>query len=149
MSVSTYTKFLSPNVENIFRSYPESARAKMMKLRELIFSVARSQSNIGDIEEVIKWGEPSYATSASKSGSTVRIDWKDTSPDYYYLYVNCKTQLINVFKDLYGDAFDYVGTRSLRFHINEDIPLQALRHCIELALTYNLWKNKKHNGSAG
>ena len=54
-------KFVSKHVEQKFSEYPITFRSKLLLLRELIFEVAReNKSTIGEIEEVLKWGEPSY-----------------------------------------------------------------------------------------
>ena len=45
-----------------------------MKLRQLIFDVAAKTKDVGQLEETLKWGEPAYLTSESKSGSLIRID---------------------------------------------------------------------------
>lgn len=37
---------------------------------------AASTDGGGPIEETLKWGDPAYVTSATKSGSTIRVVWK-------------------------------------------------------------------------
>lgn len=95
---------------------------------------------MGEIEETLKWGEPSYLTSKSKSGSTIRIDWKEATPENVYVYFNCKTTLIADIKDIYNDVFSYGGNRSLIFQVSNDLPVDELSGCIEMALTYHLRK---------
>jgi len=106
-------------------------------IRELIFNVAQ-QDGIANIEETLKWGEPSYVSSI---GSTVRFDWKLNYPDQYGIYFNCKTVLIETFKEIYGDIFEYEGNRALIFKIEQPIPKKALGHCISMSLRY---KKIKH-----
>lgn len=115
----------------------------MLLLRELIFDIASSTPGVGNIEEALKQGEPSYITSQTKSGSTVRIDWKKSIPDQYFVYFNCKTTLVETFKEIYRDIFNYGGNRSLIFQIDEKIPVNELSDCIAMALTYNLNKKRK------
>ena len=57
---------LKPEVVEVFDSYPESIRLKLMFLRQLIFEVAAENKTIGKIEETLKWNEPSYLTTQSK-----------------------------------------------------------------------------------
>jgi len=106
-------------------------------VRDLILSVAK-QDGIPDITETLKWGEPSYI---SKVGSTIRIDWKAKYPDQYCIYFNCKTSLIETFKEIYGDTFTYEGNRAIVFKINEVLPHKELAHCISMSLRY---KKIKH-----
>lgn len=135
--------FESLKVKEKFDSYPAEIKPKLLGLRELIYNVAAYTNGVGAIEETLKWGEPSYITSKTKSGSTIRIDWKKSTPNLYYMYFNCKTTLIDTFKEIYGDVFNYGGNRSLIFQLNEEIPTSALEDCISIALTYHLSKKRK------
>ena len=90
------------------------------------------------LEETLKWGEPSYLT---KGGGTIRMDWKKSKPDQYAMYFNCKTKLVYTFKELYKDEFKYEGNRAIVFHKNDKIPINELKHCILLSLTYH---SRKH-----
>ncbi len=138
-----YRKFKSEGVKVISDNYPENIKPKMLFLRELIFEVAACTKEVGEIEEVIRWGEPSYATSETKSGSTIRMDWKKGTPNHYYLYFNCKTTLVDTFKEIYGDLFTYGGNRSLIFYTNTKLPIDELSDCIAMALTYRLSKKRR------
>lgn len=138
-----YNRFVNNQVEAKFVTYPKTIRPKLLFLRELIFDTAAGIQGVGEIEETLKWGEPSYVTSQSKSGSTIRIDWKQSSPDHYYLFFNCKTTLVDDFKEIYGDLFNYGGNRSVIFKKDDKIPVNQLSDCIAMALTYHLKKKRK------
>jgi hypothetical protein len=69
-------KIKNPEVAAVFNSYPQNIRTKLMFLRQLILETAASTEGVGELEETLKWGEPSYLTSKTKSGSTIRIDRK-------------------------------------------------------------------------
>ncbi|MBU2869865.1 DUF1801 domain-containing protein [Colwellia sp. E2M01] len=125
------------SVKQKFEAYPENIRILLESIRDLIFSVAK-QEGILDITETLKWGEPSYV---SKIGSTIRFDWKVKHPEQFCIYFNCKTSLVDTFKEIYGDTFIYEGNRAIVLKINEDIPLEALIHCISMSLRY---KKLKH-----
>lgn len=112
-----------------------------MLLRQLIFDTAAEIKEAGELEETLKWGEPAYVTSQSKSGSTIRIDVKKADPSKYAMYFHCQTNLVDTFRKLYPDEFTYEGNRAIVFHRDDEIPLGELSHCISLALTYHL--NKK------
>jgi hypothetical protein len=128
--------FATANVRAKFNSYPGNVRASLIVLRGLIFETAKSLDGVGEIEETLKWGQPSYLTSSSKSGSTIRIDaLKDN--DGYAVYFHCQTNLVETFRELYPAQMTYGGNRSILFRSGDKIPEKALRHCIGLALTYH------------
>jgi len=113
----------------------------MELLRDLIFEVARETEGVGAIEEALRWGEPSYLTTASKSGSTIRINFKETDRGVqFFLFFNCKTKLVATFKERFGRILTFGGNRSIILNDFEVFPFKELRECIALALTYNQWK---------
>lgn len=126
--------FQHTTIQEKFLSYPEPFRTKLFHLRNIIFDVAEGITGGSPLKESLKWGEPSYQ---SPHGSPIRMDWKQSSPQHYALYFNCKTSLIETFKNLYGDLFVYEGTRGLLFTADAPLPEKELRHCITLALTYH------------
>ena len=73
----------NPDVDAKFATYPTSVSPKLQLLRKLILETASEVSSINEIEETLKWGEPSYLV---KKGSTIRIDWKSKTPDQYAMY---------------------------------------------------------------
>jgi alpha-galactosidase len=131
-------KFNDKAVSDLFKTYPTHARKKLMDLRAIIFEVAEHDKNIGELEECLKWGEPAYV---AKGGSTVRINWKASSPAQIFIYFNCKTTLVETFKELYGDSFVYHGNRALEFNMCDEIPVVPLKHCIALSLNYHRIKH--------
>ncbi len=135
-------KIQNPNVRSIFDAYPPKVREKLYSLRELILNTAKTTKEVGEIEETLKWGEPAYLTSVSKSGSLIRIDRRRDNPDTYAMYFHCQTNLVENFKLMFGDIFTYEKNRALIFDINDDVPTEELSMCIHMALTYNLKKKK-------
>ena len=125
-------------IKNLFLDYPLKAQRDLEALRRLIHEVASKTDGVGEIEECFKWGELSFVTSETKSGSTIRIDWKKKDPERIHLYFNCQTKLISIYKELYPSEFDYGGNRSISFKLGENVPKRKLSKCIEIALTYNL-----------
>ncbi|MDX2496206.1 MAG: DUF1801 domain-containing protein [Desulfuromusa sp.] len=129
-------------VAKIFEQYPKNIRIKLLHLRQLIIDTASNTDGVGVLEETLKWGEPAYLTTQSKSGSTIRIGWNKRSPHQYAIYFNCKTTLVETFKTIFGDIFQYEGYRAIVFGEDDPIPENELRHCISIALTYHLLKKK-------
>ena len=113
-------------------------RAKLLRLRQLVLDTASELDEVADLEETLKWGEPSYLT---KGGSTVRMAWKPVAPDRYALCFNCNTRLIETFREVYGAVFEFEGNRAIVFARDDRLPVRELKHCIALALTY---KRRRH-----
>ncbi len=132
--------FKNSAVEDVFNAYPAAIKNRLMEVRETIFEVAEATTDVGDIEETLKWGEPSYLTRQSGSGTTIRISTVKNSPDKFGIYFNCQTTLIDDFRQLYPQKFEFNGKRALLFKVGQKLPLEPLKHCIALALTYHLRK---------
>jgi hypothetical protein len=128
--------FKNTEVEQVFARYPSTMRTHLLALRDLIFEVAASIDDVGEIEETLKWGEPAYVTSASKSGSTVRIDWKKSAPRQYCMYFHCQTNLVETFRTSFPHDFRFEGSRAIVFLDSEQVPEDALAVCIAASLTY-------------
>ena len=127
-------RFEDPGVAAVFETYPQALREKLSALRDLIFETASATEGVGELKETLKWGQPSYLTTASKSGSTIRIDRVKSAPDRYAIYFHCQTNLVATFRELYPTEFTYEGNRSIVFEADEAVPQEALRHCLSLAL---------------
>lgn len=131
------TPFASAAVARVFAGYPASIRPGLLALRELIFRTAAATDGVGEIEETLKWGEPAYLTSESKSGSTVRVAWKKSQPGQYAMYFHCQTNLVETFRTMFPDDFKFEGNRALVFAAGDKVPKDALAICIAAALTYH------------
>lgn len=118
----------------------------MLAIRELIFDVAAKTDGVGELLETLKWGEPAYVTAKSKSGSTVRIDWKARTPEQCAVYFNCNTGLVDAFKMMFAEDFSFEGRRAIVFKVDDKIPRDALAFCIRASLTHHA--NKRANASA-
>ncbi|MCE9658409.1 MAG: DUF1801 domain-containing protein [Burkholderiales bacterium] len=129
--------FQDPAVARAFEAYPSGIRSKLLALRELIFSTARSTQGVGELEETLKWGEPAYVTAQTRSGSTVRIGWKKATPHQYAVYFNCQTQLVDTFRTLFPGEFEFAGNRAIVFAESEPVPTESLSFCLAAALTYH------------
>ena len=135
--MTTLKSIKNPQVAAVFDSYPEGVKKKLMSLRQLIFDVAAKTDGVGVLEETLKWGQPSYLTSQTKSGSLIRIDRIKSQDEKYAMYFHCHTTLVDTFKEMYRDKFKFEGNRSLIFSVGDTLPVCELRHCIFMALTYH------------
>src|SRR5262252_6805479 len=128
-------------VAAIIESYPRPIGTKLRALRQLILDTARATEGVGALEEALKWGQVSYLTSETQSGSTIRIDQVKSAPNQYAIYFHCQTDLVSTFRELYPEL-TYGGNRSILLDAAKQPPQTALRHCVALALTYHLNKRK-------
>ncbi|GEM02896.1 protein of unknown function (DU1801) [Halolactibacillus halophilus] len=131
-------EIINTDVVKVLESYPEWAAEKLMIIRKLILDTALEIKKMNQLEETLKWGEPSYV---AEEGSTIRIAWKKGKPNQYAMYFNCNTVLVETFKESYSDIFKFEGNRAIVFNENDEIPVEALKHCIELSLTYHRIKH--------
>ncbi len=51
---------VSPTIINIISQYPPHIQSRLLHLRQLIVAVAVDIGDVADVEETLKWGEPSY-----------------------------------------------------------------------------------------
>lgn len=124
----------NPLVEDVFNHYPKFVQDKMRFLRNLVIETAKEIDGIKELEETLKWGEPSFLT---KGGSTLRMDWKAKTPDQYAMYFKCTSRLGETFKVVFKDKFQFEGKRAIIFKLNGKIPIKELKLCIKATLTYH------------
>lgn len=132
------TPGLPAQTEKVLAALPENLAERLKELRQLIIDTATENPAVGPLEETLKWGEPAFLPSATKSGTTIRINRHKGQDDLYALYVHCQTDLADRYRQLYGDVLQFDGNRAIIFDVNEGLPVDAVRHCIALALTYHL-----------
>lgn len=126
---------LSPEMEWAFAVYPEAVRARLLDVRALIYDTADAIDGVGPLTETLKWGEPAYLTEASRSGSTIRLGAVRDAPETAALFVNCQTTLVDSFRSI-APELSYRGDRAVLLPAAEPLPLDPLRRCLALALTY-------------
>ena len=135
-------RFSDPRVASLYKAYPAAVRTKLMALRELLLDTAAKTAGVGRLTETLKWGQPSYLTSETRSGSTIRIDRLKTDAASYAVFFHCQTDLVETFRELYPTELRYGGNRRILLNAEEEVPEAALRHCVALALTYHSRKRK-------
>lgn len=128
------------SIETQLDHHPEPVRSALERLRRLILDTAAATPGVSEVEETLRWGQPSYLT---KTGSTIRIDALKGSGSRYALYVHCQTDLVARFRNLYGEALTYEGKRALIFDAAEPLDEDMVAHCVALALTYHSRKRAR------
>ncbi len=128
---------ISKQVADVTADYPSDAKAVFIRVRQLVLDVAKDTVGVDKTEETLKWGEPSYL---AEGGSTVRMKWSDKKPEHFSLYFNCNSILVETFRELYQDEFEYDGNRAMSFSIDKPVPEDALKHCLSMAMQYHKLK---------
>ena len=134
---------IDPGVEQAIADFPAKVRARALELRERILSTAAETDDVGPLRETLKWGEPSYLTDASKSGTTIRISWQAKNPGEIGLCVHCQATLVDGWRERYSDELTFDGNRRVVFPVDAPLPGATLTECIADALTYHRNRRKK------
>jgi len=127
---------LPREVSRAFDTFPEPIRRRLLDVRKLIFAIATADGAVGRLTETLKWGEPAYLTDETGSGSTIRLGRLKDS-DHAAILFNCKTTLVDTFRERFPDQFEYRQTRALLLPVAGKLPKQELSVCLSLALTYH------------
>ena len=102
----------------------------------MIFEVARETPGVGALEETLKWGQPSYLTPETKSGTTIRLAVaKSGAPG---VFTHCQTRVIPEFRSVFPEDFTYDGNRGVLLYARDTPDDARLRMLIRSALTYRL-----------
>jgi len=128
--------FATQKVKAVFDAFERDQRDIALYLRDLIFAVAADTPEAGSIEETLKWGQPSYLTPDTKSGSTLRIG--TTKAGDTGIFAHCATTIISDYAATFPGDDRIDGNRGVLFTSKEEINTDRLRHLIRHGLTYHL-----------
>ncbi|UWQ45745.1 DUF1801 domain-containing protein [Leisingera aquaemixtae] len=128
--------FASPDIEAAFDVPDVKARAGLLALRRLIFDTAAQTPEAGRIEEALRWGQPSYLTPETGTGSAIRLGIPKGAR--FALFVHCQSRLIPEFAAAFPAWDRFEGTRAVLF--NNPREVEPVRHgwLIKRALTYRI-----------
>jgi hypothetical protein len=129
---------MPPEVSAVFGVYPPAIRARLLAVRRLIFGTAAATDGVGPLTEALRWGEPAYLTTATGSGSTVRLGWPRATPERGAVYFHCRTTLVATFRTLFADELAFEGNRAILLGTSDPLPEGPLAACLAIALTYHL-----------
>lgn len=128
---------LSLTIQQKFDHFAPLTKKVLLEVREWIFETAENSEKIGQIQECLKWGEPSYLTHSPQSGTTLRLS--ELNPAKYGLFVHCQTSLIEDFRVAYPEL-EYDKNRGILFDSRAPLQADVIKQFIYLALTYHLRK---------
>lgn len=124
----------NPKIDAVIQKYPMNVQDKLNALRQLVVDTANSMDEFDTLEESLKWGEPSFTT---KVGSTLRMDWKEKTPEQYALYFSCSSRLVSTFRIAFEDVLEFEGNRAIILPLNKEINEDVVSQCIKAALRYH------------
>ncbi|MEH6556714.1 MAG: DUF1801 domain-containing protein [Oceanicoccus sp.] len=124
-------------IKDKFDAYPDKAKTRLLEIRAIILDTAQREG-VGELTETLKWGQPSYLV---KQGSTVRINWAPKNPNKVSVFFNCKTTLVETFREIYGAGLQTVGNREIEIPISGHIPISVLSACVSMSLRYHTIKH--------
>lgn len=131
----------NPSVVNILTNYGEPFTSSLLEVRTLIFKIASTIDGVGELTESLKWGQPTYSTLQTKSGTPIRIDKFDDN--YIGIFFHCQTTLLGQFKELFSQELMFSKNRAILLDPSMPLPLKELEFCIAAALVYHKDNIKK------
>ncbi len=120
----------------IIAQWSAPAQSAAWTCRTLFHDIA-AQHDLGELDETLKWHQPSWRPKRARTGSTLRMGWMPNNPDRLTLFVDCKTDLAARMRDLYPDLPANDGRRALGIDLNAPLPEQALSHLASMTFTYH------------
>ena len=118
------------------KQFPSEVGKALMQLRSLILSTHKKMANVGELSEVLRWGQLSYLTVKPQTGSMIRLGMsKSGKPAMFF---HCGTSLIETYRAQYSHEFEFEGNRAVVLTSSVSSTKAALAHCVEQALTYKL-----------
>ena len=134
---------LDEGVRRVVWCYPGAAQKMFFYLREVLFEEISRDKRIGEVIEALRWNEPAYLTTGGE-GTTVRIAWKPAYSESIGLYFNCKTNLIDTFREIFPEL-EYLGNRAVLLDLDTEVNEPVVQECFHHALTYHLKKRTSTN----
>lgn len=119
-----------------FSDYPETEKSTLLAVRELIFSVQKSDPEIGQIQEALRWGQLSFLTVNPETGSMIRLAL--TKSGRPAMFFHCGTTLVETFRAQYSHIFEFESNRAVVLQMPVDETVAELSRCIKQALRYKL-----------
>lgn len=127
-------KFPSEEVSSYYFNLTPVMFDKFMEIRNWIYELSEKDPRIGEIDECLKWGEPSFLTPKTISGSTVRI--AKVNEVEFALYFNCKTTIAKEIAVEFPD-WNCDGRRAVYFSVSKKLSKAKLTTCLKKALLYH------------
>ncbi|MDE0588410.1 DUF1801 domain-containing protein [Halocynthiibacter sp. C4] len=128
--------FQSPEIAAVFAGFPAGVRPTLLAVREVLFSEAHADTEVGEVSETLKWGQPSYVPTRANTGTPLRLGVAKTGEAA--VFVHCQTTVVHDFQSLFPDAFVYEGNRAVLLSDLKEEQRAGLRMLIRSCLRYKL-----------
>ncbi|MGH1463908.1 MAG: DUF1801 domain-containing protein [Cognatishimia sp.] len=128
--------FLDQTVTEAFDAFPDQTRPGLLKLRDLILTEAQNLPQIGQVQEVLRWGQPSFITPKVKAATPLRLGTHKASS--FALFAHCQSSVISDYGLRFPGWDRLDGNRAVLFDDISDIEPFRLGTLIRHALTYHL-----------
>ena len=123
------------SVDAYFAQLPQAPQTALKSLRNII-RVAAAETGTAPLTESLKWGQPSFAP-PKRSGTPIRLSWSAKSPERVELLVHCQTTLVEEWREMFGDALIFDGSRAVHLPLDAPLPTEALHQMAAMALRYH------------
>lgn len=124
--------FNDSNVKRKFEGYSAEQKKALLEIRQLIFDIGREVAPDESLVENLKWNQPSYK---AKKGTPIRLD--TFGDDNVAIFFHCQTRLIEQFREMFQEDLDFSKNRAIIIDPALPLPMDDLRVCIQLGLTYH------------
>ena len=128
---------MQADVAGALSVFPKHVRRRLLEVRDLIFETATDIEGVGPLTETLKWGEPAYLTEATRRGTTIRLGWFRSSDRECAVLFNCRSSLVDDFRERFPGVFIYERNRAILLDAREPLPKAQLSACLGMALTYH------------
>jgi len=130
-------------VAAVFAGLPGPVATHLRAVRAELFRLAAQTPGVGPLTETLKWGEPAYLTAESGSGTTIRLGRPKGSATAAAVYFNCRTTLLDAFRERFPTELRYDGDRAILLDTGAPLPREALGTCLVMALTYHSARRRR------
>ncbi|MFT6452497.1 MAG: hypothetical protein ACJA06_001998 [Halocynthiibacter sp.] len=132
-------KSMPAEISAAYEQIAPDARPVLLDIRALLYETVKDHAQIGPVQEVLKWGQPSYLSQKARIGSTLRLGTSkdDGRPT---LYINCQSDLMEQIREIYPSQFHYAGARAVSLLGDLAEVREAVSHIILMVLTYHIRK---------
>lgn len=120
-------------VNAAYNAMPDTDRSGALTLRHLILNTADEMDDVTNVDECLRWGQPSYI---SPIGSTLRIAVPKSGG--FGIYAHCQSSIISDFAGKFGQDFRIDSNRGVLFRTGQDIQPDKLVFLIRHGLRYKV-----------
>lgn len=120
---------MTTRIEDYYPTYTNNEKEKLQEMSDLVEQVAEKLSLVIKAER--KWGQLSFS---SKIGTPIRMARFDD--DYVALFVHCQTTLVEQWREMFTDSLKFSKTRAILLNTKDELPIDDLEICIQMALSY-------------